>query len=88
MNNTFGAALTTCRRRARIRHTHRVVAGILDLATAIATGSITDSAAQDDISEKVHQQVLNAYQAHIWAKESCVPCLASGNSLTAWLSAD
>ena len=35
------------------------------LATATATGSISDS------------------QAHIWAKESCVPGLASGNGYTA-----
>ena len=38
---------------------------------ATATGSITDSAAQDDIPEKAHH--LKASQAHVWAKEKLCP---------------
>ena len=59
----------------------------LYLATATATGSITDSTAQDDIPRKGTSACeLKASQVHIWAKDSCVPGLASGNGYTAWLS--
>ena len=55
-DNTFGAALTTCH-RPRVYATRIELRLVLDLATATATGSITDSTAQDDISEKAHQQL-------------------------------
>ena len=49
----------------------------LVLDTATATGSITDSTAQDENGTSASE--LKASQAHICAKESCVPGLASGN---------
>ena len=55
----------------------------------MATGSITDSTAQDNIPEKgTSASELKVSQVHIWAKESCVPAVASGNGYTAWLSAE
>ena len=75
MINMFGAALTICRRRAHIRHMHFLhtaiwVAGTgySYLATATATGSITDSTTQDDIPEKASE--LKVSEVHIWAKET------------------
>lgn len=44
------------------------------LTTTTATGSTTNSTAQDDILEKPHQSVnYSVSQAHIWVKKSCVP---------------
>ena len=77
----LGPLLQLCFRRARIRHIH-----FLLIAMATATGSITDSTAQDNIPEKgTSASELKVSQVHIWAKESCVPGVASGNG---WLSAE
>ena len=55
----------------------------------MATGSITDSTAQDNIPEKgTSASELQVSQVHIWAKENCVPGVASGNGYTAWLSTE
>ena len=86
MNNTFGPLLQLCCRRTRKCHIHFLLTAILVLATATATGSITDSTAQDNIPKKgTSASELNVSQVDIWAKESCVPGVASGNG---WLSVE
>ena len=54
MNNTFGAALSTCRGRASTPHALSAPSygWYPYLGTVTATGSITDSTVQDDIPEK------------------------------------
>ena len=92
MNNTFGSLLQPVV-DTRAYTPHALSASSYGwysyLAMATATGSTTDSTAQDNIPQKgTSASELKTSHAQIWAKKSFVPSSASGNGYTALLRTD